>query len=216
KQETIIMNYDNIKEIIEKVEEPFVSVNCICRQDKDLLEDPCKITSRREVCMGFGPFAQMYIDLGWGRQITREEGLAILKKNEEDGLIFQPGNAQKPGFVCSCCTCCCLGLIHLKQHPAPADLTTSNYFAKIDPDSCTGCETCINICQMDAISLEDDYSTINRKRCIGCGNCLLVCPSEAITLHKKSKQHVPPVTEEDLYEKMAQMREKVIKAEKSS
>jgi ferredoxin len=214
KHEVNVANYDDIKLIMDEVAEPFAVINCVCRQKKDLLEDPCKITSRREVCMGFGPFVQTYIDFGWGRQITREEALEILKKNEEEGLIFRPGNAQKPGFVCSCCTCCCLGLDRLKQHPSPADLITSNYYAEIDPEYCTGCETCNDICQMDAISLEGDISMIAVKRCIGCGNCVLVCPSDAITVHKKSKQHVPPLTQEELYNKLSQIREKIIKTEK--
>ncbi|MFX1538313.1 MAG: ATP-binding protein [Promethearchaeota archaeon] len=210
KHDMNITNYDDVKTIMDNIEEPIVVTNCVCRQEKDLFEDPCKMTSRREVCIGYGGIARMYIDLGWGRQITKQEALEILKNNEKDGLIFQPGNAQKPDFICSCCACCCLGLAGLKRHPTPADLITSNYFAEIDSDSCTGCETCIDICQMDAISLEGSISVVNRKRCIGCRNCMLACPSDAITMHKKSKQHVPPLTGEELYDKMSKMRKKVI------
>ncbi|MFX1253669.1 MAG: 4Fe-4S ferredoxin, partial [Promethearchaeota archaeon] len=75
KRNTNITNYDDVKAIMDNAEEPFVVTNCICRQEKDLLEDPCKMTSRREVCMAYGDAARIYIDLGWGRQITRQEAV---------------------------------------------------------------------------------------------------------------------------------------------
>ena len=43
--------------------------------------------------------AKSYIDAGWGREITKEEALEFLKKNEEEGLIFRPGNSQKIDFL---------------------------------------------------------------------------------------------------------------------
>ena len=201
-----IANYDNIKQLFENVEGPFVLINCVCRQDHKMRGESCQATSRSEACMGFGFFAKTYIDLGWGREISRQEALETLKKNEEEGLIFQPGNAQEIDFVCSCCSCCCGVLSGLQQVPNPADFVTTNYYAEIDPDLCTGCETCIDRCQMNAISTEDDISKIARKRCIGCGNCVYVCPSDAIKLNKKDKHHVPPMTETDLYNEIAQAK----------
>lgn len=89
------------------------------------------MTDRREVCMGFGDLAQMYIEQGWGREITKEEALAYLKQNEEEGLIFRPGNSQEMDFVCSCCYCCCGGIASLKKMPNPAD-----FVLNIDWDYC--------------------------------------------------------------------------------
>lgn len=203
-----IANYDNIKGLFENAEEPFAIINCICRQEREIMGEPCHATSRLESCMGFGDMAQTYIDLGWGREITRQEALDTLKKNEEEGLIFRPGNVKMIDFVCSCCTCCCGGLTGLSQLPNPADFVTTNYYAEIDPDLCTGCEKCIERCQMNAISTEDDVSKVIRNRCIGCGNCIYVCPSEAIKLNKKDKHHVPPMTETDLYNEIAQVKAK--------
>ena len=204
-----IVNYNDIKQLFENVEGPFTIINCICRQEMDLLGDPCHISSGREVCMGFGYMAKSYIDAGWGREITKEEALETLKRNEEEGLIFRPGNSQKVDFVCSCCTCCCGGLKGLKQLPNPADFVTSDYYAEVDPDLCTGCGNCIKRCQMDAISLVEDISTINRKRCIGCGNCVFDCQDDAVQLYKKDKQHIPPMTGTDLYEEISKARSKI-------
>lgn len=208
-QELGVASYDDIKKLIENIEGPFIIINCICRQAKDILGEPCKATSRREICMGIGHNTKAFIDLGWGRQISKKEAIENLQKSQEEGLIFQIGNAQKPEMICSCCTCCCEALTRLKSLPTPADFITSNYYAQVEPDLCKGCETCINRCQMDAISLEDNISVINRKRCIGCGNCVIVCPSEAIKLHKKEKLHIPPMTHVDLYKEIMEVRTKI-------
>ncbi|MFX1235317.1 MAG: ATP-binding protein [Promethearchaeota archaeon] len=204
-----IAKFDDIKNLFEKEQGPFVIINCVCRQKQDLLNEPCQMTQRREVCMGFGDLARMYIEQGWDREINKDEALEFLIKNEQEGLIFQPGNSQRMDFVCSCCYCCCGGIAGLKKLPNPADFATSNYYAEIDEDLCTGCGNCINRCQMDAITLVNNISSIELKRCIGCGNCTLECLSDAITLRKKEQQNIPPLNVEDLIENIWQEKKKV-------
>jgi ferredoxin len=142
--------------------------------------------------------AQMYIEQGWAREVTREEALRILDKNEETGLVLQPGNAQRPEFICSCCGCCCGLLRDLKKMNNPAKLMKTNFYVEIDTDLCTGCGTCIDRCQMSALTLIDDVSTLNRKKCLGCGLCVVTCPTDAITLMKKEKEILPPETTDEL------------------
>lgn len=194
-----IANYEDLSVLLDTVDGPFVSINCVCRQGMDLIGKSCKNTGRRDVCMGVGDFAQMYIDEGWGKEVSKDTALEILKKNQEEGMIIQPGNAQKPDFICSCCTCCCEGLQGIKMLPNPADFVTTNYFAEVDPEVCDACETCIDICQMDAITMTNGTSSVNKQRCIGCGNCVAKCPSEALSLQKKEQVMIPPKTEADLY-----------------
>lgn len=195
-----VANFDNVKKIIESVDGPIGIQNCICRQAMQAIDNPCKVTSRLETCMGFGPPAQMYIDLGWARKISKQEAIEILKKNEEEGLIFQPSNSQKADFICSCCGCCCEAIRGIKQFPNPGRIASTNYYAQIDPDICTGCGTCIDRCQMEAITLNDDISSINQERCIGCGNCVYTCPSEAIEFLKKEQPISPPLTMAEYYD----------------
>ena len=64
----------------------------------------------------------------------------------------------------------------------------SNYFAEVDSELCTGCGTCLERYQMNALSLIDDFSTINLDHCFGCGACVPTCPSEAIQLRKKKRK----------------------------
>ncbi len=194
-----IPTYEELVKIIEDLEGPISVQNCICRQAKDLLEEPCKQTSLRENCFAFGHAAQLYIDNRWGHQITKEEALEILRKNQEDGLIIQAGNSLFPDFICSCCGCCCEVLENLKALPRPVLFFSSNYYAEVDPELCVGCETCIDRCQMEAIKLIKEKSKINLKKCIGCGNCVVSCPEEAIRLIRKEKATVPPLTNDELY-----------------
>jgi len=203
-----ILSYDNVEDLFQGSQGPFLIINCVCRQTQDLLGESCKMTDRREVCMGFGDLAKMYIEQGWGREISKEEALEYLHQNEEEGLIFQTGNTQRMDFICSCCYCCCGNIASLKTLLNPADFTTSNYYAAINKDLCTGCELCEERCQMDAISFEDDTASIILNRCIGCGNCVIGCPSDAIILLRKENQNVPPLTVEELYQKLKDERSK--------
>jgi len=45
---------------------------------------------------------------------------------------------------------------------------------------CTGCETCIQICPVNAVDLIDAKASINEDLCIRCGKCHDVCPEDAV------------------------------------
>ncbi|MFX0019744.1 MAG: 4Fe-4S binding protein [Promethearchaeota archaeon] len=201
-----IATYDDLKTIIEEVEGPFVVINCLCRQAMDILGRPCKVTERREVCMGFGSIAQLYIDQGWGREISREEALEIQRKNEDDGLVLQAGNALRPEFICSCCGCCCPTLQGTKNLPRPVQFFSANFYADVDSEFCTGCGTCVERCQMEAIKLVNDFSKVNKNKCIGCGNCVPTCPESAIQLKKKDRELDLVPTMDDLYDKILERK----------
>ena len=197
-----ISNYDSIRQIIENNPGPFSVINCICKQAMDLLDQPCNLTDNYEVCMQLGRSAEGVIKSGLGRELKREEMFELLQKIQDMGLILQPQNTQNPDYICACCGDCCGVLIMLKKFPRPAELCSSNYHAVINSDECAGCETCIDRCQMQALSIVDNVSTVNLDRCIGCGNCVPTCPSEAIRLQKKEKETEPPKDRRVLYQEI--------------
>ncbi|NVM46427.1 MAG: 4Fe-4S binding protein [Candidatus Lokiarchaeota archaeon] len=205
-----ISSYDDIKRFIKDIKGLFMVANCVCRQAKDIVGEPCSITSRREICLAFGYGAQIYIENGWGREISKEESIKILRQNEEEGLVFQTDNSEDDIVICSCCNCCCLGVSGLKNSHSPGKRCYSNYYAQIETDSCVGCGVCVERCPMIAISLGNSTAVLDPDRCIGCGNCVVTCESEAISLRKKEKEHVPFKTMEELYASMLDRR-KILK-----
>ncbi|MHA2191570.1 MAG: ATP-binding protein [Candidatus Thorarchaeota archaeon] len=200
--ENTVANYDDIRVLMESVDGPFMVTNCICRQSDSLAGVPCKATDRDETCLAFGSFAQMYIDEGWGREISKTELLEIISKNESDGLVLQPSNSEKLEFICSCCGCCCGIISGKKRMNKPVEFFTTNFQAEVDNDVCTSCETCVELCQMEALSMLDDTLSINLNRCIGCGICVANCPEDAINLQKRKEEKIPPQTLDDLYAKI--------------
>lgn len=54
--------------------------------------------------------------------------------------------------------------------------------ARVEADACTGCESCIESCPLDAIEMQDDVAAVDKQTCEDCGACVDVCPVEAITL----------------------------------
>lgn len=203
-----IATYEDSREIL-KSEKLIALAKCLCRVQQGLLDKSCD--KPVEVCFLFGSWGQHYIDMGMARQITVEEALKILDQAQEAGLVTQPANSQNPGGMCNCCGECCLILRGLNKLPRPAEVVISNYFAVVDPELCTGCETCLERCQMGATALnEDGVAEVNIDRCIGCGLCVTTCSDEALHLEIKPKaQHrKPPETGREAMEMMAQRRGK--------
>jgi ferredoxin len=196
-----VASYYDARELIKQQSKITVQ-NCICRQKKDLQGSSCSRHEEREVCLAFASGAYYFLDHGLGREISQEEALNLLDFAEQKGLVLNPGNAQKTFVMCLCCGDCCEYLAVLKTHSKPSTLVNSSYYAQVDEDLCSGCETCIDRCQIDAISIVDDISTINLDRCIGCGLCVTTCPEDAISLQVKTDRVVPPATATELYMKI--------------
>jgi len=124
---------------------------------------------------------------------------------------LQPANNLKAASICSCCGDCCAFLRELKKQPVPSASVKSNYYAVVDVEKCTGCETCLDRCQMEAIEIVDDMKAINLDRCIGCGLCVSTCEDNAMSLSKKSADELyePPKSGDEKYERIAQERGKI-------
>lgn len=195
-----IGTYDELRDLIEKAEGRIRIGECACRALTRKAGNPCKITKRDETCMAFREYADVFGRTGWGRPIDKEEALQIAARNEEDGLILQPGNQQEAQFMCSCCGDCCGVLRLIKTMPRPAEHVASNYYAQANPDLCEGCGTCVSRCQMEAVTLKDDIAAVNLDRCVGCGLCVSTCKSSSIHLVKRKQELAPPKSLEEFYE----------------
>jgi len=197
-----VSTFDEVTALLRQAEEPFVINECICRKKKLIEGETCKVTDRKETCLAIGSMAQMVLTGGTGREIARDEAMSIIEQNQEQGLILQPSNTEQAEFICSCCGCCCGMLDVHKNIPKPLDYWASNFQAAVDTNTCEGCGTCEDWCQVGAVGVSENIqqAVVDLNRCLGCGVCVSNCPTESISLSKKSTEVKPPQTREDLYE----------------
>jgi electron transport complex protein RnfB len=197
-----VSTFDEVTSLLQQAEAPFAILKCICRRKKEIEGHSCKVTDRKETCLAIGSVARMVLKSGNGREIAKDEALAILEQNQKEGLVLQPSNTEKVDFICSCCGCCCGMLAVHKSLPKPLDFWATNFLAEVDADKCDACGACENSCQVGAVVVSEEkrYAVVAPARCLGCGVCVTSCPTDAITLSKKPTEVRPPQTREDLYE----------------
>ena len=197
-----VSTYDEVATLMQAAEEPFVILECICRKKKSIEGQSCKKTERKETCLAVGDMGRMAQQGGQGREISRDEAMSIIKKNQKQGLVLQPSNTEKAEFICSCCGCCCGMLSVQKNLPKPLDFWASNFHAVVDRQTCEGCGACEKRCQVGAVSVSEKKqpAVVHLDRCLGCGVCVPNCPTKSITLVKKPAEVRPPQTREDLHE----------------
>ncbi len=198
--------YDDARTLLQECRGPFALMNCICRQGKDLLGEPCRQTAVRRTCLALKGVARSAVARGMGQEVSREEALALLDRAEREGMVLQPSNTRDPIFICFCCGCCCGMLIAAKQFPRPAEYLHSNYAAAVDASLCSDCQTCRPRCPMDALDGKDGVTVVDLDRCIGCGLCVSTCTTGAAHLVAKPNPVVPPRHRDALYLKILRER----------
>jgi ferredoxin len=162
-------------------EAKYLSVgNCSCRTIVKACDSPI------ETCIGVGYAARFLVEQGLSRPIDKLEAKKIVKEAHDAGLVSIPNNTKNDiGIICHCCSCCCAQLgvatIHGRYDLRPV----GSFVAVVDKNQCTACESCISVCPIKAISVEDTAST-DPEKCIGCGLCVSSCPEKALSLVKRS------------------------------
>jgi len=183
-----ILPYDDVKAILESAK-TFAVQDCICRMQQDHVGRKCDFPLKN--CLMFS----MNERPAKPNDISRENALAILDESEKIGLVHCVSNVQQGlAYVCNCCGCCCSILRGITQFGIEESVAHANYYADLDVDICESCGTCIERCQVGAITEGEDTPELNRQRCIGCGLCVTECPSGAMELKPKPKDEIiePP------------------------
>ena len=83
--EQTVSSFDDLKSLIENARGTIGIQECICRQSAEVIGEPCEKTKLKHSCFAFRGAADMYIEKGLGKAITKEEALEVLKQAEEDG-----------------------------------------------------------------------------------------------------------------------------------
>jgi Na+-translocating ferredoxin:NAD+ oxidoreductase subunit B len=200
-----IAPYDDAASIIRSKSRIAVA-ECFCRKAVRMYGKGC--SHSLETCIQFDFYADYYVENGLARYITTEDALAILKRNEEEGLVIHILNSQNVEAMCACCSCCCGMLISLKLFPAPARDAKSNYLCRSDETKCITCGTCVKRCPVGAVRVKEEKISYREDRCIGCGLCVITCLSGARTLQRKpdEKIYTPPETFIDTFKSMSKER----------
>ena len=187
-----IHTYDQVATYIQKNDSIGVGT-CYCRHAAKLRgEDTHDMPMN--VCMWFGHTADYIMERLGGRKVTKEEALAILDQSEDAGLIHMSRNtAENIEFLCNCDRWHCEVVTHVLKQPKPGWVFNSGYQPKFDPEKCLACETCIDRCPPEALSMgENDVPTVDMDRCFGCAVCATGCPEEAIVMEPKPGFPPPP------------------------
>ena len=69
-------------------------------------------------------------------------------------------------------------------------VTTSPEKAFVIADLCNGCEACVQVCPVNAISMVEGKAKIDPFQCTGCGACIPVCPQEAIDFKNATTKQI--------------------------
>jgi NAD-dependent dihydropyrimidine dehydrogenase PreA subunit len=183
-----LLPYHRIEEDIRSARVISVA-ECVCRKEAALTGHGCD--HPLETCLSFGVAAEYYIENGIGRRITPEEAIDIVKKADEAGLVHAGANAKHLSNICNCCPCCCASMKGMitKGHDKRKYMNAL-FEAVVDEDLCTACETCLDRCPVQAITVADTAG-VDRDKCLGCGLCAGVCPTEAISLRLREDLEEP-------------------------
>ncbi len=203
------LDFERASHIIEEAEHVAVST-CYCRHKMHHLDKACD--NPLDICLTFNTSADSLIRHGHARRVDTAEGLELLHKAHEEGLVqFGENVREEPSFICNCCGCCCEALQAVRKFGSLNPVQTSAYLPEVDHDSCTGCGRCIEACHIDIITLEsaesggendsdrnnetdgeEEWIEIEEDICLGCGVCVRDCPHDSMQMIRREKEIITP------------------------
>ncbi|HEY95359.1 MAG TPA: 4Fe-4S binding protein [Dehalococcoidia bacterium] len=140
-------------------------------------------------CFEFGKYAEFNLNQSYSlKVISIEEAIAISDEAERGGLLKSGGiRMENGGVLCHCCDCCCNVMGATIRHGVAHQLRNpSRYRARVDSESCIGCQECVERCFFGAIDMmkvpgsKKLKAFVNEEKCMGCGLCVLGCESKAM------------------------------------
>ena len=194
-----VHTYNQVSSYVDRYD-PIAVSTCFCRHEGKLLDEKSDCGKPDDVCMQFGLGAQFVIERGLGRRVTKEEARGVLKRAADAGLVHAGLNTQEIDFLCNCCPCHCMILQTALRQPKPGRVLYSGYQPRVDPDLCTGCQTCVERCPAKASTFRENLPEVDLDRCFGCGVCATACPVQAIVMEERPGLPEPPVNRRGLRE----------------
>ena len=148
--------------------------------------------------MIFGILGTAWESYGYGRKISKEEAVDILKEVRERGavhsVVHERDDYRLPvAAICNCCWDCC-GILRPYNMGAVPLMYNAAYLAKIKDDAdCKECGNCEKYCPTTAMKLEDKKVLFDNKKCIGCGQCAFQCRQNNIEMVPNERKVYLPI-----------------------
>ncbi|MHB1135433.1 MAG: 4Fe-4S dicluster-binding protein [Coriobacteriia bacterium] len=165
---------------------------CVCRHFAG--------TPERGYCLGVTMtpqddlFAEAFRDYASGpdtsafQRLSRDQGVAVLKRAEEEGLMHSVWTFKSP-FIAAICNCnLASGCMAMKSTLELGFQTMwkGEYVARVEETACAGCGACVERCPFTALRLDERaVAAVDTDACYGCGICRSACPTDAITLENR-------------------------------
>ena len=144
---------------IEKNEGHLCVLPCQCRRVRKLMGEGAGDLDEG-FCLFMGHCADMFIRLGRGKKLTKEEAYELIRHTEEIGCVHQITTLEngQTFAICNCEpeSCLALGVTQYYNTPKTAQ---SNYVAEIDREKCVACGQCTDKCANNAIKMGQKLCT---------------------------------------------------------
>jgi Na+-translocating ferredoxin:NAD+ oxidoreductase RNF subunit RnfB len=195
-----VLDYEKASEVIKTATHIGVGI-CYCRHKMEHLGKACN--APREICMTFNGVADSLIRHNIARRVDINEGLDLLHLAYENNLVQFGENVQNSvSFICNCCGCCCEAMLAAKRFASLNPIHTTNFLPVINEAECNGCEKCVEVCPVEAMTLvsandphkkKKKIAKLNEEICLGCGVCVRVCSKEYISMRARDNKVITPV-----------------------
>ena len=151
---------EKVSMYIEKNANHLCALPCQCRRVRKLMNEGSGDLDEN-FCLFMGHCADMFINLGRGKKLTKEEAYALIKHVEEIGCIHQITTLEGGNTfaICNCQPESCLALGATQYYNTPL-MSQSNYVAEIDKEKCVACGQCTDGCANNAIKMGQKLCTI--------------------------------------------------------
>lgn len=150
---------ERVSYYIEKNADHLCALPCQCRRVRKLMNEGAGDLDE-SFCLFMGHCADMFINLGRGKKLTKDEAYEMMRHVEEIGCVHQITTLEDGNTfaICNCQPESCLALGVTQYFNTPA-FTQSNYVAEIDKEKCVACGQCVDKCANNAIQMGEKLCT---------------------------------------------------------
>ncbi len=195
-----VLDYERASEVIKTASHIGIST-CYCRHKMSHVDRDCD--APKEICMTLNATASSLIKHGFARKVEVAECLGLLETAYGNNLVQFGDNVRKGvNFICNCCGCCCEAMIVARKFGLLQPVHTTNFIPQIQDEMCNGCQKCIRVCPVEAMTLvssndpkhpKKQKARLNNDICLGCGVCARVCPVNCIDLQSRAERVITPL-----------------------